>query len=94
MTTVSENSIGIGFLNVHKGGSRHNPMDGPLFAIGTIAQAIDGNHYQYVQASEAIPANTSSCLVGGDFTMAASGGSTTSPPEDMEAGDYGWVILP
>jgi len=64
------------------------PTFGPL---GMQVFGSDGKRYVFGKASTAITASTATCDINATtFAVAATGGSYTSPPVDLAAGDYAW----
>ena len=64
------------------------PNQGPL---GAEVFGSDGKRYVFGKASTSITASTATCDINATtFAVAATGGSYTSPPVDLAAGDYAW----
>lgn len=62
--------------------------------LGTQVFASNGRRYIYGQAAASITASTAVCLINAtNFTVAASGGSATSPAVNMATGDRGWFSV-
>lgn len=62
--------------------------------LGTQVFASNGRRYIYGQAAASISASTAVCLINTtNFTVAASGGSATSPAVAMATGDRGWFSV-
>jgi hypothetical protein len=62
--------------------------------LGTQVFASNGRRYIYGQAAASISASTAVCLINTtNFTVAASGGSATSPAVSMATGDRGWFSV-
>ncbi|KDC23037.1 hypothetical protein AZ20_4210 [Bordetella bronchiseptica E014] len=59
--------------------------------LGSQVWGSDGKRYVYAQAGGAIAASTAAASVNATtFIATGSGGSYTSPPVAMAAGDQGW----
>lgn len=92
MASVSENTIGVGFNDV----VTPNASTKRRFRTGTIVKGDDGGTYQYAKANASISASTSTCNItvsSGEYVVAATGGSATSPAVAMSSGDFGWFKL-
>lgn len=62
--------------------------------LGTQVFASNGRRFIYGQAAASITASTAVCLINAtNFTVAASGGSATSPAVNMATGDRGWFSV-
>jgi hypothetical protein len=63
----------------------------PPFNLGLQVFGADGKRYVFGKAGAAITASTTACAVNtSTFSVAASGGSYTSPAVAMASGDFGW----
>ena len=92
--TISENTIGVDFLDVFTPGtiSAHPP-----FKTGTTVQGNDGSRYTYAKANATIAdelATVNITLSSGEYVAAATGGdSTNDTGQALASGDYAWFKL-
>ena len=90
--SISQNTLGVNFGEVITPGT----VAKQRFKTGQTVIGDDGLLYQYAKANASIAADTAVCNItvsSGEYVVAASGGSSTSPSAAMVSGDFGWFAL-
>ena len=92
MVAISQNTIGVNLSEVITPGTVRKQR----FKTGQTVIGDDGSMYQYAKANASISASTAVCNItvsSGEYVVAASGGTSTSPATAMVSGDFGWFKL-
>lgn len=92
MAKVSQNVAGVDLNNKITPGTTIKP----LFKTGQTVIGDNGKLFQYCKANATIAASDADCLItvsSGEYVVAASGGTSVSPPVAMASGDYAWFQI-